>query len=95
MTGTESGSSSWVRVLVAAIAAAVGAVIGLIIGVIAATNFVISVVGHPDGYEAGPIEVFQYSPVGGIVNALILFGPPVLGGWLGWVVVHRAGRTYR
>lgn len=44
----------------------VGAVIcgffGLIAAVIASVNFVILAVGHPDGYEASPAEVFQYSP---------------------------------
>lgn len=47
-------------------------------------NFVMSVMGHPDGYEAGPIEVFQYSPLGDAIDVVILVGGPAVGAWLGW-----------
>lgn len=75
--------------VVAGISAVVGGLLGLILAVIVSVNFVILVVGHPDGYEAGPIEVFQYNPIGGVIDVLILVGGPALGAWLGWVIARR------
>ena len=49
--------------LIAGVFALFGGSLGLIAAVIVSVNFAISVVGHPDGYEAGPIEVFRCSPL--------------------------------
>jgi hypothetical protein len=73
----------------------VGAVIcgffGVIASVIVSVNLAINA-GVPGGYEAGPAEVFQHSPIDGIVNVLIMIGGPALGAWLGWVIGRRATR---
>jgi hypothetical protein len=45
--------------VIAGVFALFGGSLGLIAAVIVSVNFVVSVVGHPDGYEAGPIEVFR------------------------------------
>ena len=95
MTGRTARKGSWGGVAAAVIgvvAAVVGGLVGLIAAVIVSVNFVITVVGHPDGYEASPVEVFQYSPIGGVVNLVILVGGPVLGAWLGWMIGRRATR---
>lgn len=88
MTGRTARTVSWGGV--------VGAVIcgffGLIAAVIVSVNFVVFAVGHPDGYEASPAEVFQYSPVGGVIDVVILVGGPALGAWLGWMIGRRATR---
>ncbi len=88
MTGQTARKIPWGGV----VGAVVFGLLGLVVGAIGSANYVISVVGHPDGYEAGPIEVFQYSPVGGVINALIMVGGPVLGAWFGWVVGRRGMR---
>jgi hypothetical protein len=67
----------------------VGGVLG---AVIVSVNFVMPVVGHHDGYEAGPIEVFQYSPVAGVIHVVILVGGPAVGAWLGWLIARRIMR---
>lgn len=95
MTSSTVRRASWrnvFSVVIAAVSAALGGLLGLIAAVIVSVNFVMSVVGHPDGYEAGPIEVFQYSPVGGVIDVLILLGGPALGAWGGWVIARRITR---
>ncbi len=73
----------------------VGAVIcgffGLIASVIVSVNLAINA-GVPGGYEAGPAEVFQHSPIAGVINVLVMIGGPALGAWLGWVIGRRATR---
>ncbi len=78
--------------VVVGIGALGGALLGLFAAVIVSVNFVIFVVGHPDGYEAGPLEVFQYSALGGVIDLVILVAGPALGAWLGWVVARRITR---
>ena len=56
----------------------VGGLIGGLVGVIATVNFVIYT-GIEQGYEASLVEVFQYSPIAGIVTVMILLAGPVLG----------------
>jgi hypothetical protein len=64
------GMRGWLSDLV------VGGLIGGLVGVIATVNFVIYT-GIEQGYEASLVEVFQYSPVAGIVTVMILLaGPP-------------------
>ncbi len=95
MHGSTARKTSRVGVLsgvIAAVSAMVGGVLGAVVAVIVSVNFVMSVVGHPDGYEAGPIEVFQYSPVGGVIDVVILVGGPAVGAWLGWVTARRIMR---
>ena len=95
MTGSTARKVSWGGVfsaVIAVVSAMVGGLLGLIVAVIVSVNFVMSVVGHPDGVEAGPIEVFQYSPIGGVIDVLILVGGPALGAWLGWVIARRITR---
>lgn len=71
----------------------VGAVIcgffGLIASVIVSVNLAINL-GVPGGYEAGPAEVFEHSPIGGVINVLVMIGGPALAAWLGWVIGRRA-----
>jgi uncharacterized membrane protein len=81
-----------ISAVIAGVSAIVGGLLGLIVSVIVSVNFVISVVGHPDGYEAGPLEVFQYSPIGGIIDVVILVGGPALGAWIGWMIARRITR---
>ena len=73
----------------------VGAVIcgflGLIASVIVSVNVSINS-GVPGGYEAGPAEVFQHSPIVGVINVMVMIGGPALGAWLGWVIGRRATR---
>jgi hypothetical protein len=73
----------------------VGAVIcgffGLIASVIVSVSLAISS-GVPGGYEAGPAEVFQHSPIAGVLNVLVMVGGPALGAWLGWVIGRWATR---
>lgn len=95
MTESTARKSSWGGVFSAVIAgfcALFGGLIGLIAAVIVSANFVISVVGHPDGYEAGPIDVFRFSPVGGVIDVVILVAGPALGAWVGWVIARRITR---
>lgn len=66
------GMRGWLSDLV------VGGLIGGLVGVIATVNFVIYT-GIEQGYEASLVEVFQYSPVAGIVTVMILLAGPVLG----------------
>lgn len=39
--------------------------------------------GVPDCYEAGPAEVFEHSPVAGVIDVLVMIGGPALAAWLG------------
>jgi hypothetical protein len=87
MTGRSARTAPWGGV--------VGAVIcgffGLIAAVIVSVNLAINA-GVPGGYEAGPAEVFQHSPIAGVINVLVMVGGPALGAWLGWVIGRRATR---
>jgi hypothetical protein len=56
----------------------VGGLVGGLVGAVAAVNFVIYT-GIEQGYEASLTEVFEYSPVAGIVTVAILVAGPVLG----------------
>ena len=71
----------------------VGAVIcgffGLVVSVIGSANLAINA-GVPGGYEASTAEVFQHSPIDGVINVLVMIGGPALGAWLGWVIGRRA-----
>lgn len=56
----------------------VGGLAGGLVGAVAAVNFVIYT-GIEQGYEASLVEVFQHSPIAGIVTVMILIAGPVLG----------------
>ncbi len=55
-----------------------GGLIGGLAGAIAAVNFVIYS-GVEQGYEASLVEVFEHSPIVGVVTVMILLAGPVLG----------------
>lgn len=74
------------------LAAVIGAHVGLIIAWIVSMNYVIDVVGHPDGYEASPIEVYRYSPTHGLINIAILVAGLALGACAGWLISGTKAR---
>ena len=87
MTGRTGRKVPWVGV----VGAAICGFFGLIASVIVSVNLAINL-GVPGGYEAGPAEVFEHSPIGGVINVLVMIGGPALGAWLGWVIGRRATR---
>ena len=91
-TARKASRGGVLSAVIAGVCALFGGLIGLITAVIVWANFVISVVGHPDGYEASPIEVFRYSPLGGVIDVLILVAGPALGAWFGWAIARRITR---
>ena len=56
----------------------VGGLVGGLVGAIAAVNFVIYT-GIEQGYEASLVELFQHSPIAGVITVMILLAGPVLG----------------
>ena len=87
MAGRTGRKVPWVGV----VGAAICGFFGLIASVIVSVNLAIRL-GVPGGYEAGPAEVFEHSPIGGVFNVLVMIGGPALAGWLGWVIGRRATR---
>jgi hypothetical protein len=87
MTGRTGQKMPWGGV--------VGAVIcgffGLVASVIVSVNLAINA-GVPGGYEASTAEVFQHSPIAGVIDVLVMVVGPSLGAWLGWVIGRRATR---
>lgn len=87
MTGRSARTVPWGGVVGAVICGFFGLIAALIVSVNLAINL-----GVPGGVEASPVEVFQHSPIGGVINVVIMVGGPALGAWLGWVIGRRATR---
>lgn len=66
----------------------VGGIVGGVVGAVAAVNLVIFS-GIERGYEANLVEVFQQSPVVGVIVVALLLGGPVLGVLFARTVRHK------